>query len=105
MKLLAFLLLSLYIFYVKSEACDKPEPDTDYCLRVCYKTNNTVCANNGICYSHFYNMCVLSNKNCHCIEHKLPVFKFISKGPCVNPTLRRCLNPPVTPPPPASSRG
>nr|XP_017021896.1 uncharacterized protein LOC108074378 [Drosophila kikkawai] len=109
MKLLAFLLLGLYYFYVKSEECvqDKSDPDTDYCRRYCFNNTNRVCANNGLCYYHFKNRCTMTNRNCYCVENNKPVFKFISNGLCVNPTLKKCTKSPApeTAPAAASSRG
>nr|XP_017021906.1 uncharacterized protein LOC108074389 [Drosophila kikkawai] len=105
MKLLAFLLFSLYIFYVKSEEClkDKYVPDSHPCLRICFNRTDTICANNGKCYFNFKNGCTMNNRNCYSIARKWPVFKFISKGPCVNPTLRRCLNSPAPAPAPETA--
>ncbi|XP_017021682.1 uncharacterized protein [Drosophila kikkawai] len=99
MKILAFLLLSLYIFGVSTEEKKSTTMKTttrdpmftllETCYRFCSIYLTPVCANNGICTYEFHNMCRMRNKNCYFSRRNRPEFQLINKGQCWD-KINRC---------------
>ncbi|XP_020806991.1 uncharacterized protein LOC110183141 isoform X2 [Drosophila serrata] len=78
MKLLAFLILSLYIVCVSTQKIER-------CVRYCTINYRPVCATNGLCIYEFKNQCLMDNNNCDNVKNKKPVFKSVPLALCYKP--------------------